>query len=200
MLHVDVTLRDDVSAVAYHSVAVPPAFIADQSTESVLQAIKQRMGFFIWEGRACHVSRDVLVVNSDSHSALIRLAKHFAKQAHQAASEMETRRLQSGIISGNLHLSIHARCQMHQFFAALSRMVRGFEVINPMFCCTLLVHKGPTMRLLKAEVKSIVTERLRFTYTAVTPEDRAANLQLLAMLDHMDRFQAHECPLSSRQV
>ena len=134
MLHLDVFSRASDDACTIQHVAAPPMFIADQSAECVMDAVQNRFGGVVWA--AGDDSLRVLILNSDSHSALVRLAKHFGRQAQLAGPAAKV-------------LSVHSTCQMHKFFACLARMVKGFELINGMFCSTLLLHKGPTMRKLQ---------------------------------------------------
>ena len=106
MLHVDIFASHGVR-VHNHSVAVPPIFIVDQSTESVLEALHIRLGSILWAPRVVGGLR-ALIINSDSHGALVRLAKHFSKLYREGAP------------AGGCDLILHARCQMHQFFLSCS--------------------------------------------------------------------------------
>ena len=110
MLHLEVFFRASDDACSIHHVAAPPMFIADQSAECVLDAVQNRFGGVVWA--AGDDTLRILILNSDSHSALIRLAKHFGRQAQLAGPAAKV-------------LSLHSRCQMHQFFHAWREWSKG---------------------------------------------------------------------------
>ena len=76
-------------------------------------------------------------------------------------------------------------------------MVKGFELINGMFCSTLLLHKSPTMRKLQKAVKEDIRSRLRFSYAPPREEALTLNRAMLFYLDQMDIYQTREYPAIS---
>ena len=180
MLHLNVFFRGRDGSVIEHSVAVPPCFLEDQSSECVLDALQHRFGRLMVPGGAANDDVDslsVIILNSDSHAALIRLAKYMT-----AALAGTSKRC----------ITVHSRCQMHQFFACLARMVRSFDLIDGMFCATCLLHRGGTMKALQKEVHADIKRVIKFSYTPPAEEDIAYNRTLLTYVDLMDAHQTKE--------
>ena len=113
-------------------------------------------------------------MNTDSHAALRRLALHFAKQARE-----------------NGPYFIHGRCQMHMFFASLVAMLSPLALVNPLYCSTILLHRGQNMRHLRAQVRQYVQERLRVVYVRPPAEHMTYNRAIVRLLDLLDRDDYH---------
>lgn len=198
MMHADVFQRFTDMAFQAFSLGVPPAIIEDQSAECVMTAVLARCGDFLWHsGQSSLPRKSVLVLNTDSHSALVRIAKHLAREANIAADRIQTRLSTFGgsfsLHTDSLHFTIHSRCQMHMFFACLAKMVRGFDILNNMFCATVLLHKSANMKSLRDKVKQRIRNRVRFAYAGPCAEDLAHNQMLVRLLDNVDRFHDEEC-------
>ena len=125
MMHGNLYVKT-ASAAKETGVALPCVTIDNQSTECVMNAVDKIVGPLLWGTDALVTT---LVVNSDSHPALIKLAKLFAKKACDSVDHLigilgrvEFRkvlshpRLRQGVM---LKLSIHGRCVMHMYFAAV---------------------------------------------------------------------------------
>jgi hypothetical protein len=111
---------------------VAPAIIADQTTECVATAINSRIGNdFLFNNGMKRPKRSQLIIGTDTHRALVRLAKHFAGQCMATADHIERTRIDENIplaeILGRigLQLSTHARCMLHMLFACLARQAWG---------------------------------------------------------------------------
>ena len=178
MLHLNVFFRAIDGSVTEHSVAVPPYIIEDQSTECVLDALQDRFGKLVFSSGPTDCVK-VIILNSDSHKALIRLGKHMTESLAGPSTRC---------------ITVHGRCQMHQYFSCLARMVKGFDLINGMFCATCLLHRGATMKGLQKAVHADIKRIIKLSYAPPREEDKAYNRALLTYLDQMDVYQTQEYP------
>ncbi len=129
--------------------------------------------------------RRVVVLISDSHGALLRIAKHNAMLS---------------IGPANLEAlpprwySLHGRCMQHMTFGALATLVKSFDVLNSTFCATVLLQRAWDMLALKEEMRRLVQKELQFTYDPPTKADMEHNEHLVQLLDLADDLEQHECP------
>jgi hypothetical protein len=190
MMHGDVFGRSR-HGVSAHSLCLPPAVIRDQSAETVWSAINHIVGTKLWHGSE-KPPVSIVILNSDSHAALVRLAKHLATLARDGA-RLACRHFEMFHSLPMMRLSIHSRCQMHMFFAALGRLVRSVDALNPMFCGTVLLHKGSNMQTLRTHVRGSIAKRIAFTYDPPSIQDRLYNEYLVRLLDCADDLEYREC-------
>ena len=148
---------------------LPPAVLQNVSARALLAGITSRVQPFMPQQAGEASPWNALVFNTDSHSALKKVANHFATAAR----------------AGTGPLSVHGRCMMHMFFASLVSMVAPLGLANPMFCSTVLLHKGANMRNLRLGVRSLISARLRIVY-AKPPDHSQQNRALVRLLDLLD--------------
>lgn len=152
-------------------VMLPPAVLSDITARTIHAAMKARVHEYM-PARAVPGSSlglGVFILNTDSHSALKRVANHYASLAK----------------SGDFPLMLHGRCMMHMFFAALVSMLSPMKLTNSMYCSTVLLHKGGNMRNLREQVRLHVARHLRVVY-AKPPDHRMRNSAVLRILDLLD--------------
>ena len=128
-------------------VMLPPAVLCDITARTILAALKSRVHQLMPLRSTPNSVQGVVILNTDSHSALKRVANHYASLAR----------------SGDFPLLLHGRCMMHMFFTGLTSMLSHLQLISPMFCSTILLHKGGNMRNLREQVRAHVARHLRWS-------------------------------------
>ena len=146
--------------------------IKDTTAESIATGISHRMDHL----QPNKGKRSVTELVSDSAKSMIRYARHLVAiqrvakipgrmcprqiWSRQAGSKQtrsrqieprQTDRTQTDSVclslSGTQHrMQIHNRCMMHMFFAALALVCVSWNINNPLFCGTVLLHKGGHIR------------------------------------------------------
>jgi hypothetical protein len=163
----------------YHTeIMVPPAILMSQHAECVLAAIMTRCSDFLWPAPRANRAV-VLILASDSHKALVRLAMHWANQANSELPDGHGQLSQARFF-------LHARCMMHLGLASVTNLLKKLDIINGVFCATHLLHRGKTMDQVRLRVRALIRERLAFEYQPPRPDDVSANLASLKLLDKVD--------------
>ena len=148
---------------------LPPAVLQDITARTLLAAITARVQPYMPQQVGDVSLCSVLVFNTDSHSALKKVANHFASAAR----------------AGTGPWSVHGRCMMHMFFSALASTVAPLGLANPMFCSTILLRKGANMRNLRLGVRKLIAAKLRIVYRK-PPDHNRHNSAVVRLLDLLD--------------
>lgn len=166
MIHAE-SLRRHGQLRRKQELVVPPGILADQSAASICTALHQRLLGHLGSYASC--SNQAYVLVSDSAAACLKVAVHFAEGAN---------------VNGSTP-TLHSRCMMHMMFLAVVHCLGLYEVVTPMFCATVLMHKGHTMRLVKREMRKLVSQRLKVVYSPPANHERhnSAVLRLLECAD-----------------
>jgi hypothetical protein len=79
---------------------------------------------------------------------------------------------------------------MHMVFASLAAAIQPLDLIGPMYCGTVLLHRGNNIRALRNAIHSLVKDRLDISFEAVEHDDR--NAQVIELIDAADRCTAKQ--------
>lgn len=167
MLHGNVFCRGAEGAFS-EELAIPPAFLADTSAATLRKAIHHRAGDFMRAVPRIPQSLRILVLSSDSAKAMVKVAKDCAKHAVDGGP-----------------MSVHARCQMHMFWASLSAALKPFNMLSPMFCGATLLRKGHNRGALRDIVHRWVHRNLKVSYS-VPAQSSSFNEGLIHILNAAD--------------
>jgi hypothetical protein len=181
MLHGVAFSRNESGAAHEEDIAIPPAFLVDTTTSTVMAAIHHRAGALM---KATQASVDparasqhcAIILNSDSARAMVKLAKTYAKAARNEGP-----------------LFVHARCQMHMFWASLSAAMQPFNILSPMFCGCTLLRKGANKQTLRKLVHKHIRRNLQVSYVAPSVASVPFNTTLVNMLNAAERV-THDVP------
>ena len=126
-------------------VIIPTTVVDDTTAESSLGVMHLRVAW-LFDAIAKGVPM-VVVLNSDSAKANLRLARHFLALAQSSTSLM----------------LLPSRCMMHMTAAAVSHCMQAHHLISPLFCATLQLHHGHIMRKLRSCVNQLIEDNLVVT-------------------------------------
>jgi len=129
-------------------IIVPTTILTEGCAEALLAALELRVPELFVEYKC----RLVVILNSDSHKACMRLARHFYSVAQNSKMPGIT--------------VLHSRCMQHMANAALVYTTNPFKLLNGCFCSTVQMHKGQTMRQLKDQTRVLIDRFLVIEYEA----------------------------------
>jgi len=123
----------------------------------------------------------VLILGSDSHRALVRLAMCWARSGHITLPADSLR-------VDRCRMFVHGRRVAHLGFAALATVLEMLDVVNGLLSAKVLTHKGQSMQLLQKHVRQLIMARIRFTYDPGDPADLEKSKSLVRLLGQVDEL------------
>ena len=189
VIHIDVTIRTFDGQLRQFSLPFPPAVLQGTTTEHLLAAIQHRIGPHLTalKVRRTADTNFVLILSTDSATQMCRLAYHAATHPIEAIVDVN---LEAGVgamgpAAAELpaapapddrprhrrDMSLHSRCMVHMFWGALVIMMHLYGIVGPMFCATVLIHKGYTLRNVRKRVRAHIRENLTLAYGPPPPEN-----------------------------
>ena len=169
-----------------HEVVIPPSILENQGAECVLAAVERRRGDVLWPGSpGCSVS--VLILGSDSHRALVRLATRWARSGHTTLPADSLR-------VDRCRMFVHGRRVAHLGFAALATVLSMLDVMSGLFSATVLMHTGQSVQLLHKHVRQLIMAHVSFTYDPGDPADLEKNKFLVRLLGQVDALTIDQYP------
>ena len=145
MLHADASWRDTEGHLHRTSIMLPPAVLENTTAENLVSGIRSRVGSLMES--AVKRSRSAIVLMSDSAKSCLRVHRHYGKSANEGSCPV-----------------VASRCMMHMVFMSLVVAPKNFCCVPPMFCATLLLHKGHNMRSLRKRVRERLAAKLVIVY------------------------------------
>lgn len=122
--------------VQIHDIVIPPAVVADTTATTLRACIDDRLGRDLL--RPSKGRRLGLVLSSDSAKACKAVGKRIERQVRSDPSV----------------LVIHSFCMMHTFWAGIHNVLNKFNLINAVFCCSILAHKARYVRTVRKHLKA----------------------------------------------
>jgi hypothetical protein len=150
-------------------IPLPMLVLPSTSAQSVWSAISR----FLPDVPRSPGSRSALIINSDKASGCVRAGVHAVADA-----------LENGTFA------LFSNCAMHMVFASLAAAIQPLDLIGPMYCGTVLLHRGNNIRALRHAIHSLVKDRLDISFEAVDHDDR--NAQVIELIDAADRCTAKQ--------
>ena len=168
IVHIKITwIIDDERSSETLNLSVPPAFLANKTAKSILNALISRFPVRI-STLLTKCSLLVIVPNSDSATSCKRVGRHFRRLA-----QLEVHPQPSGIPLRCGILSAHGACQMHMLAINIGNLLKELRILNPMFCGSCLMQKGGTRRKIKEAVHDRMHRTCRIIYDAFPPPEFA---------------------------
>ena len=166
VIHGHLFLRQTDDDCYDEAIMLPPAILADTTAEGCFGGIQSRLAHF--EPR--QDERNVKSLVSDSAPSLVKMVSCIvAQNKHDNSKEM----------------TIHNRCLMHMFWAALCATLSPFSLSSALFCATVLLHKGRNVEMIKKSAYNFVKTHLDTSWDPM-PAKSAYNQGLVDLMDQAD--------------
>lgn len=148
---------------------MPPAVLESTSANNLKAALLRRLPWSLHSIKS-RCKRFVLLVNSDSGAACLRLGRHLSEMA----------------------ASLPAPCKMHQGCLAMTSIFGLSGFMSAIFCGALLLRRRRVQELLRSALKNFVSKHLVITYSAPSPADQAHSRAVFGMLRAMLVARLHD--------
>jgi predicted secreted protein len=172
------TLADNTTRV--YELPTPPAVLDRTTAPNLLTALLKLLPMSLRLIKQ-RVSTLGIVPVSDSAPACLRVGRHFKACTSLQRVLFGGRLLLDGVIA------VHSTCRMHQVSIICGAVLKGLQVLNPMFCSCVLMQRGTVRRNVKAQCKMLLDRTLKVQYSGdAVPEQHAYLVSLFQELDWAD--------------